>query len=167
MVSPSSAVLASAPVPGFIDPIRLQVKDENGRVTNQAREDEEYRGRSVESNIPTNGLAEMVSERRCIGIVGERSRCFRRFPLIHQLSFAFSFSSTANSSWWCSRTRTSFHSFTIAKETWERYVRPYLSLLVFYRSLSLSLSLSISPSVELQPSRWSSGMHDDSWCGGL
>ena len=117
MVSPSSAVLASAPVPGFIDPIRLQVKDENGRVTNQAREDEEYRDGSIESDIPTNGFAEMVSERRCIDVVGERSSWFRCLPLIHQSSFAFSFSSTANSSSWCSRTRTSFHSFTIAKGT--------------------------------------------------
>ena len=63
MVSPSSAVLASAAVQGFIDPMRLQVKGENGRVTNQVREDEEYMDGSIKSDIPTNGLAEMVSER--------------------------------------------------------------------------------------------------------
>jgi hypothetical protein len=56
----ASAVLASAAVPGFIDPMKLQVKDENGVVRNQRNSDEEYRDGSIESDIPTNGLAEMV-----------------------------------------------------------------------------------------------------------
>lgn len=59
-VTISSAVLASAAVPGFIDPMKLRVKDENGIVKNQATQDEEYRDGSIESDIPTNGLAEMV-----------------------------------------------------------------------------------------------------------
>lgn len=42
-------------MPGFIDPMKLQVKDENGVVRNQARQDEEYRDGSIESDIPTNG----------------------------------------------------------------------------------------------------------------
>jgi predicted acylesterase/phospholipase RssA len=54
-VTIASAVLASAAVPGFIDPMKLQVKDENGVVRNQARQDEEYRDGSIESDIPTNG----------------------------------------------------------------------------------------------------------------
>ena len=35
-----SAVLASAAVPGFIDPMRLQIKDENGVVRYQSKQDE-------------------------------------------------------------------------------------------------------------------------------
>eukprot|EP00804_Cyclotella_cryptica_P004643 CCRYP_006955-RA/>CCRYP_006955-RA protein AED:0.07 eAED:0.07 QI:235/0.75/0.6/1/1/1/5/0/892 len=60
-VTIASAVLASAAVPGFIDPMKLQVKDENGVVRNQAKQDEEYRDGSIESDIPTNGLAEMLN----------------------------------------------------------------------------------------------------------
>ena len=36
----ASAVLASAAVPGFVDAMRLKVKDENGIVNNQAKCDE-------------------------------------------------------------------------------------------------------------------------------
>ena len=57
----ASAVLASAAVPGFIDAMRLQVKDENGVVSDQAKCGEEYRDGSIDSDIPTNGLAEMLN----------------------------------------------------------------------------------------------------------
>ncbi|EED93346.1 predicted protein, partial [Thalassiosira pseudonana CCMP1335] len=57
----ASAVLASAAVPGFVDPMRLQIKDENGIVRNQSKQGEEYRDGSIDSDIPTNGLAEMLN----------------------------------------------------------------------------------------------------------
>lgn len=57
----ASAVLASAAVPGFVDAMRLRVKDENGVVRDQAKFDEEYRDGSIDSDIPTNGLAEMLN----------------------------------------------------------------------------------------------------------
>jgi len=56
----ASAVLASAAVPGFVDAMRLQVKDENGVVRDQSSV-EEYRDGSIDSDIPTNGLAEMLN----------------------------------------------------------------------------------------------------------
>mmetsp|Transcript_24265 Transcript_24265/g.50332 ORF Transcript_24265/g.50332 Transcript_24265/m.50332 type:complete len:920 (+) Transcript_24265:174-2933(+) len=56
-----SAVLASAAVPGFIDAMRLQVKDENGVVRYMAKLDERYRDGSIESDIPVNGLAEQLN----------------------------------------------------------------------------------------------------------
>ena len=60
-VTIASAVLASAAVPGFVDPMKLQVKDENGVIRNQGEQDEEYRDGSIESDIPINGLAEMLN----------------------------------------------------------------------------------------------------------
>jgi len=57
----ASAVLASAAVPGFVDAMRLQVKGEDGLVRDQAKFDEEYRDGSIDSDIPTNGLAEMLN----------------------------------------------------------------------------------------------------------
>ncbi|KAL7546876.1 hypothetical protein ACHAWF_010200 [Thalassiosira exigua] len=57
----ASAVLASASVPGFVDAMRLKVKDENGVVRDQGKCDEEYRDGSIDSDIPTNGLAEMLN----------------------------------------------------------------------------------------------------------
>ncbi|KAL7542401.1 hypothetical protein ACHAXR_013404 [Thalassiosira sp. AJA248-18] len=57
----ASAVLASAAVPGFVDAMRLKVKDENGVVRDQAKFSEEYRDGSIDSDIPTNGLAEMLN----------------------------------------------------------------------------------------------------------
>lgn len=103
-VTIASAVLASAAVPGFIDPMKLQIKDENGEVRNQARQDEEYRDGSIESDIPTNGLAEMLN-------------C--RFFLAAQAN---------------------------------PHIVPF-----FYNSKG-----DVG-----RPSRWSSGMRDDSWRGGL
>mmetsp|Transcript_18046 Transcript_18046/g.43383 ORF Transcript_18046/g.43383 Transcript_18046/m.43383 type:complete len:938 (+) Transcript_18046:216-3029(+) len=57
----ASAVVASAAVPGFVDAMRLKVKDENGVVRDQGKCDEEYRDGSIDSDIPTNGLAEMLN----------------------------------------------------------------------------------------------------------
>ena len=60
-VTIASAVVASAAVPGFVDPMRLQVKDENGVVRDQHRDGEGYRDGSIDSDIPKNGLAEMLN----------------------------------------------------------------------------------------------------------
>ncbi|KAL3826411.1 hypothetical protein ACHAXA_008619 [Cyclostephanos tholiformis] len=57
----ASAVVASASVPGFVNAMRLQVKDENGIVRYQAKCDEAYRDGSIDSDIPTTGLAEMLN----------------------------------------------------------------------------------------------------------
>lgn len=103
-VTIASAVLASAAVPGFINPMKLQVKDENGVIKNQAKLDEEYRDGSIESDIPTNGLAEM-------------------------LNCQFFLAAQANP-----------------------HIVPF-----FYNSKG-----DVG-----RPSRWSSGMRDDSWRGGL
>ena len=59
-VTIASAVLASAAVPGFIDPMKLQLKDDKGVVRKPAKQDETYRDGSIESDIPKDGLAEMV-----------------------------------------------------------------------------------------------------------
>ena len=57
----TSAIVSSAAVPGFIDAMRLQVKDENGKVRDQGKQAEEYRDGSIDSDIPVNGLAEMLN----------------------------------------------------------------------------------------------------------
>ncbi|KAL3774223.1 hypothetical protein ACHAW5_003374 [Stephanodiscus triporus] len=57
----ASAVVASASVPGFVNAMRLQVKDENGNVRNQTKCDETFRDGSIDSDIPTTGLAEMLN----------------------------------------------------------------------------------------------------------
>jgi predicted acylesterase/phospholipase RssA len=57
----ASAVVASASVPGFINATKLQVKDENGNIRYQAKSDEAYRDGSIDSDIPTTGLAEMLN----------------------------------------------------------------------------------------------------------
>lgn len=60
-VTITSAIVSSAAVPGFIDAMRLQVKDENGNVRDQGKQAEEYRDGSIDSDIPVNGLAEMLN----------------------------------------------------------------------------------------------------------
>lgn len=45
----ASAVLASAAVPGFVDAMRLKVKDENGVIRDQTKNSEEYRDGSIDS----------------------------------------------------------------------------------------------------------------------
>ncbi|KAL7436719.1 hypothetical protein ACHAXH_007375 [Discostella pseudostelligera] len=57
----ASAVVASAAVPGFVDAMRLKVKDDNGVVREQAKRGEAYRDGSIDSDIPTTGLAEMLN----------------------------------------------------------------------------------------------------------
>mmetsp|Transcript_12893 Transcript_12893/g.19267 ORF Transcript_12893/g.19267 Transcript_12893/m.19267 type:complete len:919 (+) Transcript_12893:140-2896(+) len=56
-----SACIASASVPGFVDPMRLHVKDDNGVVRVQPMTDETYRDGSIDSDIPTSGLSEMLN----------------------------------------------------------------------------------------------------------
>jgi predicted acylesterase/phospholipase RssA len=111
-VTIASAVLASAAVPGFIDPMKLQVKDENGVVKNQAKQDEEYRDGSIESDIPTNGLAEMVRVFETSFPVFLRAKSIK---LTHT-----NLTSSLIASFFLLRRRipTSFPFFTIAKETW-------------------------------------------------
>ena len=60
-VTIASACIASASVPGFVDPMRLHMKDENGVVHVQSSADETYRDGSIDSDIPTSGLAEMLN----------------------------------------------------------------------------------------------------------
>lgn len=60
-VTITSAIVSSAAVPGFIDAMRLQVKDENGKIRDQGKQAEEYRDGSIDSDIPVNGLAEMLN----------------------------------------------------------------------------------------------------------
>jgi predicted acylesterase/phospholipase RssA len=62
-VTIASACIASASVPGFVDPMRLQMKDENGVVRVQSMTDETYRDGSIDSDIPTSGLSEMLNVR--------------------------------------------------------------------------------------------------------
>jgi predicted acylesterase/phospholipase RssA len=58
----ASAICASAAVPGLIPPVRLRVKDANGVVREQGRnKDELYWDGSIEQDIPTSGLAEMLN----------------------------------------------------------------------------------------------------------
>ena len=56
-----SACIASASVPGFVDPMRLHVKDDDGVVRLQHMTDETYRDGSIDSDIPTSGLSEMFN----------------------------------------------------------------------------------------------------------
>ena len=58
-VTIASAVIASAAVPGFIPPVRLQYKDADGVV--RSHKDETYFDGSIEQDIPINGLAEMLN----------------------------------------------------------------------------------------------------------
>ena len=58
-VTIASAIIASAAVPGFIHPVRLQVKDENGCIRSQ--KDQTWWDGSIEQDIPTAGLAEMFN----------------------------------------------------------------------------------------------------------
>jgi predicted acylesterase/phospholipase RssA len=61
-VTIASAVIASAAVPGFVPPVRLQYKDANGVVRiQQGIKDETYFDGSIEQDIPINGLAEMLN----------------------------------------------------------------------------------------------------------
>lgn len=58
-VTIASAVVASAAVPGFVPPVRLQYKDSNGVVHSQ--EGETYYDGSIERDIPVGGLAELFN----------------------------------------------------------------------------------------------------------
>ena len=60
-VTIASACLASASVPGFVEPMRLLMKDSNGVVRVQSKTDETYRDGSIDSDIPLSGLAEMLN----------------------------------------------------------------------------------------------------------
>lgn len=60
-VTIASACIASASVPGFVDPMRLHLKDDNGVVRVQPMTDETYRDGSIDSDIPTSGLSEMLN----------------------------------------------------------------------------------------------------------
>ena len=61
-VTIASAVVASAAVPGFVPPVRLQYKDSDGVVrTKGGEKDETYFDGSIEQDIPVNGLAEMLN----------------------------------------------------------------------------------------------------------
>jgi len=57
----ASAVIASAAVPGFIQPVRLEVKGPDGTISYQGDADELYWDGSIEQDIPTSGLAEMLN----------------------------------------------------------------------------------------------------------
>lgn len=58
-VTLASAVVASAAVPGFIKPVRLQAKDPSGKVFYAG--EETYFDGSIETDIPVNGLAEQFN----------------------------------------------------------------------------------------------------------
>jgi predicted acylesterase/phospholipase RssA len=58
-VTIASAVVASAAVPGFIPPVKLQFKDSDGVV--RTKEGETYFDGSIEQDIPVNGLSEMLN----------------------------------------------------------------------------------------------------------
>jgi len=61
-VTIASAVIASAAVPGFIPPVRLQVKDSNGVVRNQGGvNNQTFWDGSIQQDLPTQGLAEMLN----------------------------------------------------------------------------------------------------------
>jgi len=57
----ASAIIASAAVPGFIEPSRLEVKGPDGKITFQCDKDQTYWDGSIEQDIPTSGLAEMLN----------------------------------------------------------------------------------------------------------
>ena len=56
----ATAVIASAAVPGFVPPVRLQIK-ENGIIRDRGSHDQLYWDGSIEQDIPTLGLAEMLN----------------------------------------------------------------------------------------------------------
>jgi predicted acylesterase/phospholipase RssA len=58
-VTIASAVIASAAVPGFVSPVRLQMKDPDGTVRSAG--EETYFDGSIEQDIPINGLGEMLN----------------------------------------------------------------------------------------------------------
>mmetsp|Transcript_14355 Transcript_14355/g.31342 ORF Transcript_14355/g.31342 Transcript_14355/m.31342 type:complete len:903 (-) Transcript_14355:248-2956(-) len=60
-VTIASAVLASAAVPGFIPPVRLQYKDANGKIREYGENDQTYYDGSIRQDIPISGLAEMLN----------------------------------------------------------------------------------------------------------
>mmetsp|Transcript_28322 Transcript_28322/g.39836 ORF Transcript_28322/g.39836 Transcript_28322/m.39836 type:complete len:604 (-) Transcript_28322:91-1902(-) len=61
-VTIASAIIASAAVPGFIKPVVLQYKDSDGVVRDQnANKGETYWDGSIDQDIPTSGLAEMLN----------------------------------------------------------------------------------------------------------
>lgn len=55
----ASAVVASASVPGFVEPAKLRVKEIDGTV--RFAGEETYFDGSIETDIPVNGLAEMLN----------------------------------------------------------------------------------------------------------
>jgi len=58
----ASAIIASAAVPGFVQPVLLQRKDADGVVRRQEEhKDQTYWDGSIEQDIPTAGLAEMLN----------------------------------------------------------------------------------------------------------
>jgi len=55
-------LIQSAAVPGFISPVRLQVKGDDGVVRYQGGEkDQAYWDGSIKQDIPTRGLTEMLN----------------------------------------------------------------------------------------------------------
>lgn len=61
-VTIASAVIASAAVPGFVPPVRLQIKLDDGTVRNQGGEKEQaFWDGSIQQDIPTQGLSEMLN----------------------------------------------------------------------------------------------------------
>jgi len=59
-VTLASAIVASAAVPGFIPPVKLQYKMPSGKVCESLR-DQTYFDGSIDSDIPVSGLAEMLN----------------------------------------------------------------------------------------------------------
>lgn len=59
-VTLASAIVASAAVPGFIPPVKLQYKMPSGKVCENVR-DQTYFDGSIDSDIPVSGLAEMLN----------------------------------------------------------------------------------------------------------
>mmetsp|Transcript_17619 Transcript_17619/g.26702 ORF Transcript_17619/g.26702 Transcript_17619/m.26702 type:complete len:846 (-) Transcript_17619:55-2592(-) len=57
----ASAIIASAAVPGFVPPVRLEVKGPDGKISYQGHKDQTYWDGSIEQDIPTSGLAEMLN----------------------------------------------------------------------------------------------------------
>jgi len=55
----ASAVIASAAVPGLVHPVQLQYKDSDGTI--KTKGGETYFDGSIETDIPVNGLAEMLN----------------------------------------------------------------------------------------------------------
>lgn len=57
----ASAVIASAAVPGLIHAVRLEVKRPDGTISFEGEQDQTYWDGSIEQDIPTTGLAEMLN----------------------------------------------------------------------------------------------------------